>query len=253
MKQNIILLTSTIQPKANQPDLLLIDPQIRLQDYIRALKFYFEQLKKGVIQKVVFVDNSSYDLTELQKQFSHPDLEFISFYGLDYDESYHRGYGEFKLIDYAFSTSRFLNQVDEDSVVWKISGRYIVRNLACVVKAAPKSFDLYVTSRKYWVEMSVMAWSKKGYHSIIKGLYAHFVRSDTPPERVFAEMLRSKMPEGVKILFAFIWPPYLVARKGTDTSYYDGKYDGWWIQFKFLVKSCLSLLIWPYKNYVSNI
>lgn len=252
MKQNIILLTSTIQPKPNQPDLLLVDPQIRLQDYTRALKFYSEQLKNGVVQKIVFVDNSSYDLAELQKQFGHPDIEFISFYGLDYDESYHRGYGEFQLIDYAFLNSQVLSHLDDESVVWKISGRYIVKNLACVVNASPKSFDLYVTTRKRWVEMSVMAWRKKGYQNVIKGLCEHF-KGGFPPEIILADILKSKTPKDIKILFAFVWQPYLVARKGTDASYYDGKYDGWWIQFKFLVKSCLSLLIWPYKNYVSNI
>ena len=145
-----------------------------------------------------------------------------------------------------------MTQLNEKDAVWKVSGRYIVKNLACVVKASPKSFDLYLTTRKNWAEMSVMAWNKNGYQKIIKGLGENF-KSGFPPEITFAEILKNKAPKDVRVLFAFVWPPYLIARKGTDANYFDGKYESKWLQAKFFVKSCLMLLIWPYKNYVSKI
>src|SRR5271169_5201413 len=98
--KNTLLLTSTIKPNPNQPKLKLTNPEERLEDYRKALVFYTGALKEGIIDRIVFVDNSGFDLKCLSDDFPSSNIEWLSFFGLDYPTFYHRGYGEFKLIDY---------------------------------------------------------------------------------------------------------------------------------------------------------
>lgn len=243
MIENIVLLTSTIQPKLDQPQLVLSNPLERLEDYRKALIFYSSLLNENIIQKIIFVDNSSYDLKDLIAQFSNPAIEFISFYGLDYSSSYHRGYGEFKLIDYAFDHSTFIKNSRNEAVIWKVSGRYIVKNFKTVIKLAPRSFDLYLDTRKNWVEMSVMAWNSVGYQKVIKNVCEEF-KTGMAPELILAKKIKSAATGGAKIVNPFTWPTYLIARRGTDGKYFESRFT----PINFLIKALLLLMIWPLRR-----
>jgi hypothetical protein len=139
--KNILLLTSTIRPKANQPQLKLADPAERLKDYRKALEFYVRLVEAGTLDKIVYADNSGEDLRCLSSHFPADRIEWISNYDLDYDSSYHRGYGEFRLVDHAFSSSRTLASLAPEDRVWKVTGRYIVKNLSTVMALSPRRFD----------------------------------------------------------------------------------------------------------------
>ena len=64
-QSNILLLTATITPPAGVPLLQRANPQDRLQDYERALKFYL-QLLNGCIDSIVFAENYNSDVSVLR-------------------------------------------------------------------------------------------------------------------------------------------------------------------------------------------
>jgi hypothetical protein len=134
---NILIMTATITPKADVRSLGRKDPALRRKDYEDALWFY-GRLVGQCIDQIVFVENSESDLSSLKaiaEQLNIVDkIEFISFAGLDYPQMYGRGYGELFLLDHAMANSRFIRECDADTPIWKMTGRYIVLNLAKLIQ-----------------------------------------------------------------------------------------------------------------------
>jgi hypothetical protein len=220
--KNILLLTSTIRPKPDQPQLTLIDPEQRIADYSKALRFQARLLEQGVIDRIVYVDNSGFDLNALASRFPSSSIEWVSFYDLDYDASYHRGYGEFRLIDQAFRKSETLSSMTLEDRVWKVTGRYIVKNLRAVIALTPATFDLYCEVRGAWAEMGFMAWSRAGYELHIRDLWRCFATA-MAPELILAERLRTADSTVSEIVTDFFWPPFIVGRRGSDGSPFQGR------------------------------
>ena len=155
-------MTATITPLPGIPVLARTDPKARLQDYQEALAFY-SGLLGGCFDAIVFAENSNSDVSPLiaasSKRRHFDKLEFISFYGLDYEPKHGRGYGEFRLVDHAISTSKLLRS---DDVIWKVTGRYIVKNIERIVDLRPPDSDLYCHLRNYpyrLCELYLMAWN----------------------------------------------------------------------------------------------
>lgn len=221
--KNILLLTSTIRPKPNQPQLKLADPEERLADYARALEFQTRLLARGVIDRIVYADNSGYDLEPLRARFASPAIEWISFYDLNYDSSFHRGYGEFRLVDRAALDSAALGAMGDADRVWKVTGRYVVENLATVIAATPRSFDLCCEVRGGWAEMGFMAWSRRGYEQHVRGLWQRFATGKVP-ELILAERLRQADRSASGIVTSFFWPPFVVGRRGSDGTPFQGRF-----------------------------
>jgi hypothetical protein len=89
----------------------------------------------------VFVENCGFDLSPLADVVSvtraaHR-VEFVSFDGLDNPPRYGRGYGEFKLLDYASENSRTVAAADAGTMLWKVTGRYRVLNITRIIRSAP--------------------------------------------------------------------------------------------------------------------
>ena len=105
--------------------------------------------KKSFLNR--FFENSEADLSKLRqvaaKAGAQDRVEFLSFNGLDYPAKYGRGYGEFKLLDFAMNNSRILVSAKNSSILWKVTGRYRVLNIATMVRTAPSHFDLYCDTR----------------------------------------------------------------------------------------------------------
>jgi hypothetical protein len=220
--RNILLLTSTIAPKPDQPDLQLIDPAKRLEDYARSLQFQVELLTRRVVDQIIYVDNSGYNLSILKYRFPLGSIEWISNYDLDYDKSYHRGYGEFRLIDNAYRSSNALRSAADGDRVWKITGRYIVKNLKTVLALQPRRFDLYCDIKDNWADMAVIAWTKSGYEQYISGLWQHFATTRVP-ELIFAERLKAARTSASRIVTSWYWPPVIVGRRGSDGKPLQGR------------------------------
>ena len=181
--KNILLMTSCITPPANIKNLVRKDPLTRINDYLSALEYY-AAVSDAAIDKIVFIDNSNSDLTSLKNKAATLNkenlFEFVSFYGLDYPFEYGIGYGEMKLLDYAYNNSEAIINAGENDRIWKVTGRYIISNLVDFVRKTHFEFDIYCDLKKYpgpWMDMRFWAFSKKGYFDVLYGKY-HSLRED---------------------------------------------------------------------------
>lgn len=177
---NILLMTATITPD-NSPELARTDPALRLEDYRQALGFYIGQLgadgRRGVIDSIVFAENSDSDVSSLRalarERGAGEQVEFIANYGRHSFPGRDRSVGESALLDHAMAASRLIAAAGEEAVVWKITGRYRIRNLAAMVRTAPARFDLYCDLRNRpiaWLDLRFMAWTRAGYDRLLRGI-----------------------------------------------------------------------------------
>lgn len=173
---DILLMTATITPD-NSPELARTDPALRLDDYARALDFYINQLETNAIQAIVFVENSNSDISSLialtAARGVTDHVEFIANYGRHSYPGRDRSYGETRLLDHAMETSRLIADAGERGIIWKITGRYQVRNLARMVETAPRRFDLYCDVRNRpiaWLDLRFMAWTNSGYDRLLRDI-----------------------------------------------------------------------------------
>jgi hypothetical protein len=174
---NTLLLTATIRPLAGIPELQRTDPMERMKDYIHALKFYCD-IPENVLPRIVFIENSESDLSLLRDVASAANathrVEFLSFNGLNYPPSYGRGYGEFKLLDYAMDHSTTLSAADPETMLWKVTGRYRVLNIRRIIRSAPSNSELYCDTRTWpipWVDLRIFGCTLGGYERLLKGIY----------------------------------------------------------------------------------
>ena len=194
MPGHLLLLTATIRPPPGVPALRRIDPQQRLLDYGQALDFY-SSLIGSTFDSIVFTENSESDLGSLRRQVEKAGradrVEFLSFAGLDYPPRYGRGYGEFRIVEHAVENSRLLSAAGDDAIVWKCTGRYVVRNMASLVKSRPRC-DLYCHMRDYayrLCELYLLSWTRRGYDHAIKGVYPRLRNDVVPGEHTIEEKL----------------------------------------------------------------
>jgi hypothetical protein len=193
--RNILLLTATITPKLGIPNLKRVDPSIRLQDYKTALEFYLSTINR-CCAGIIFAENSNSDISTLRELVDRHGLiqqvEFISFDGLDYLSSYDRSYGEFKLIDYAMKHSNLIHsQQSVRTIVWKCTGRYIIKNLFEIIQHQPPFFDIYCNCRNYpkrWVDTYLIAWTPEAYKIAFNEVHHNVLR--IPPKAAAEEKLR---------------------------------------------------------------
>jgi hypothetical protein len=248
---NLLLLTATITPKSGVPNLRRTDPVVRLQDYQRALEFYLTQVNQ-CCDGIIFAENSNSDVSALKNLVEQRGLtqqvEFIVFDGLDYPPHYDRGYGEFKLLDYAMQQSQLIQQQKGKTVIWKITGRYIAQNLAQIIRAQPAKFDVYCNCRnypKYWVDTYFMAWTSEAYETCFRDVY-HRLKTNVPgiPQGIAAEeLLRSWLEQkfiraNAHIIRRFRVTPAVEGIRGADNKGYTT--DNLW---KFYFRNAISKLL----------
>lgn len=229
MLQNILLMTATITPPLGVPELSRVNPALRLKDYEKALEFYLPLLNL-CIDKIIFAENSNSNISSLQAIVDRYGLtqkvEFIVFYGLDYPPEYARAYGEFKLIDYAMANSQIIKNCSNRTIVWKVTGRYMIKNIPRIISRKPKDFDIYCNFRtvpKPWADMFLMAWSFHGYQSCLKGIYPKLRFSNDVsslhPEEVFIHLL-DQCASQVKLRQRINPAPVIDGIRGSDSQNY---------------------------------
>ena len=155
-------------------------------------------------------------------------VEFIVFDGLDHPPGYGRGYGEFKLVDYVMSHSRVIDAHRESAAVWKVTGRYLVRNLERIIRRAPSGFDVYCNCRnrpQRWADMFLVAWSSRGHRSVIRDCY-HGLNEEgarASAEVRFRELIDAA-PAALRVARRFTVTPLVEGVRGMDNqSYSRGK------------------------------
>lgn len=195
----------------------------------------------------MFCENSASDLTVLKNVVAEHGaqrfVEFISFFGNDFPPSNGRGYGEFKLIQYAMTHSRFIQEASPDqTAIWKITGRYIVSNLRKIIDGAPDDFDVYCNYRDYpkkgWMDLYLVAWTPNAWKTYLDEVYHELI--DTPDGLVVAEhMVRRRLEaRGFKGHCRFRSTPELIGVRGGDAKgYHSGKN-----RYKFMLRKTLSVV-----------
>ncbi|MAL48888.1 MULTISPECIES: hypothetical protein [unclassified Methylophaga] len=236
--RNILLLTATISPKTNQPSLIITDEKERLFQYSQALEYYIHAKASGDIDAIVFVDNSGYDVSDLRQKYGRDDVEIISFYGLDYPVEYHRGYGEMTLIVKAYEHSKLLQSVSKHGHVWKITGRYKIKNINSVIRFSDSNFDVLCKLNKGWMAMEIFSWSQKGFSELIRSLPEH-LKSRMPPEIIIPRLLIEK--KTTILVSKAIYPAYISGVRGSDGKSFIGRFG--------VIRHALAVLMfWPKKT-----
>jgi hypothetical protein len=135
----VLLLTATIEP-GRTVMVTRRDPLVRLGDYQHALRHW---LAGGAIRRIVFCENSSYDLSSLKDiaaGYENCDTEFISFSGNQSGATKGKGYPELEMIRHALDTSALLAGSE---IIIKCTGRLTVRNAAHLFRSMTKcDFDV---------------------------------------------------------------------------------------------------------------
>ena len=125
--KTVILLTACISP-GGMAYTALQDSNERKRLYVDATKFYIDSIN----YPIVFCNNSGENLS-----VDFPDcrerVEFLSFFGNDYDKQLGKGYGEYKIIEYALHNRKHLQDA---SRIIKITGRLKIFDLETQIRVA---------------------------------------------------------------------------------------------------------------------
>lgn len=196
--RNILLLTATVRPPPDARSLARCDPRLRLADYLSAFEFYLARLQDGAADGLVLCDNSGFDMAcfeTLARQRGLQDrVECLSYLGLDHPGRFGRGYGEFKLVDHAMSVSSLIASAGPRLAVWKVTGRYQVRNIRALIRSRPSHADLYCHAHNWprrYVDLYLMGWTRAGHAQIVRGMQDRLRQDGTPKsaERRFREVI----------------------------------------------------------------
>ncbi|WP_322042742.1 hypothetical protein [Paraburkholderia sp. J67] len=242
--QQILLLTATITPLNGINKLAYTDPAKRLRDYERALEHYLTLLRPN--EQIVFCENSGSDLGSLkdiaQRMNKQDQIEFLSFEGNDFPPHYGRGYGEFKIVDHVMNTSKMVREAHDDTVIWKITGRYIVENLHNVMDTRPRKSALYCNFRDYpqkgWMDLFLMAWTPASYRTYLASVYTKLIEEReggfVSAELLMREQLTERRFAGP---YRFKRTPRLVGVRGADGASYHNTRG----RRKYLVRRVMSI------------
>ncbi|MCQ2200468.1 MAG: hypothetical protein MJZ27_00110 [Bacteroidales bacterium] len=129
MKSRMVLfLTSCINPQGMSYTVLQ-DIDERLRQYKNALQWYLENTDF----RILFVENSNYDISPLFKEYiDNGRLEVLFFDGNNYDKSLGKGYGEALIIERGIRDSRI---IQPDSTIIKVTGRLIAHGINRIVSS----------------------------------------------------------------------------------------------------------------------
>jgi hypothetical protein len=239
---NILLITSTIAPAANTFLLKVTDSAERLQHYKRSLVFYARHLTDRIFDRLVFVDNSGYPLDDLFEIASRAKLaEFIEFvsYKADISPENSRYFLEINLLCFAMKTSTTIAD-NPKSLIWKISGRYIVSNIASIVSTSPRTADLRVNMRNYprrTLDFYLMGYRADSFNRHI-GRDIEDYRTIRNGEDILREKIEAGSFEGVEITPRFKHTPRLLGVRGFDGAQYGGLND----TLKYIVRASTNML-----------
>lgn len=124
------------------------DPLERFEDYRRALTRWVD---RDDFDKLIFVENSGYDISPLQvivdnSSLDSESVEFLSFDGQDFPRELGKGYGETLNFQHVLDNSKILS--DDDMFV-RSNGRYYVENMHVFFEALQPPTDILIELRQY--------------------------------------------------------------------------------------------------------
>ena len=222
---NIAFITSTINPN---PDVFLlkrVSVQERLNDYETAFRFYCGMLNNGTFDSIVYVDNSNYTLSSLERiaaelQVSDK-VEFISYLSTDSPNN-SRYYLEINLIKHGINASHKISEA-ENPMIWKITGRYLIQNVPKIIGELKQNVDLYINfrNRPYKVvDFYLVGFSKSGFKEII-GKDTQKYEGTIDGERIFRDEIENQAFKNCNIVTRFRHIPRVMGIRGYDNKSYN--------------------------------
>jgi hypothetical protein len=177
-KPVVLIMTATIRPPINTPDLVRLDPKIRTLDYSEALKYYLN-IGSDYIDRIIFADNSDSDLGDIkgvEKSIKHgKTVEFISFpSGNKYPPEYGKGYGEMMMLNYVLDNAKIITRSD---IFWKATGRLILMNIESLIKSAPHPYAIYCDLHNSFKILSLDYFFDPRFYSFTMDGYNNYLRS----------------------------------------------------------------------------
>lgn len=243
--KNVALITSTIAPQSNAFALKHNDPNRRLEDYIKSLIFYIEVLKKGTFDKVIYIDNSGFDLSKLEDMVDEhgvkSSFEFISYTSNIDPQDKNRLFLELNLIKYGIENSSFI-QNNNDINIWKITGRYIVKNIEKIVEGTSNiTDDLIINHRNYPYKVLDLYLVRFNPHVCESFLFPNIDLFDSKEdgEVTLRNIMDTDPPANISIVKRFPCVPLLNGTRGFDGAEYGQGKD----LVKYYVRSIMDRLL----------
>lgn len=136
---------------------------LRLQDYKRTIEFYLA----AVDLPLFFLENSDFDLESDPdfKAYSDTNRFFIQRYQPHVDATKGKGFQEFYMLDQFFAAP------SEYRLTTKVSGRYIVRNIAKLLKHSDQGIQIDLHRKPGVAITGFFVVSDDFYRNHISGLY----------------------------------------------------------------------------------
>ena len=133
LRQNIVVLTATIDPSVGKVHVALSNKVLRLTQYLDNIR---RLILESDFTHIIFCENSNYhhdysDLTALAQNYGKK-LEILSFMGSnDIIMVKGKGYGEGEILNYAVNNSMFLQE--NCTTFYKLTGRIYVENVNTIL------------------------------------------------------------------------------------------------------------------------
>jgi len=165
-----------------------------LHYYIR--EFFIRKQKNKYIDtvKLVFSDNSGWDLTQLKNDLTdsyslevvEKNIEFISLAPELFDISKGKGYNELLMINLAVASSKFIKNSD---AFFKVTGRYPIYNLGYFHKTAlnafNRQFDFYCDVKDHNLyKLLGLNWNSHSFEARLWAAKTDFYKRYIAPEYV---------------------------------------------------------------------
>jgi hypothetical protein len=204
IKPNVILMSATITPSKDMPGSTRMDPAIRMNDYIEALRYY-----EGVAPEVVD---------------RYKNVEFISV-SSDYPPSRGKGYGEFRMFDEGLLASE---SIKADDHIWKVTGRLKILNIKQLICSAPSDYEVYCDLRdvpligeslggNLWMELRTFAFRRDAYDRYFRG---EFSKSFVLEKKFFQTMKEELKKRNKQIIPRFRVQPIIDGYSGYSNANY---------------------------------
>lgn len=221
----VLFMTGTVAPPADTPLLARQDASARIEDYRQALDFYLDVLARGGVDRLVFVENSGHGMAPFagmaEARGLGPRAELLSYAAPPVGPEGSRLEAEFRLLLHGLAAARTFREV-EGATIWKVTGRYIVRNIEAIMAGAPPGCDAHFHCRDYpapYVDFALAGYAQDRAAEIL-GLLA-----DGPMGTEYMRWVRAELDHGALARFRISRRhariPRLSGRRGVDGASWD--------------------------------
>lgn len=239
--RNALLLTATITPHSQMPSLMVQDSEVRFKQYCEAFEALVQSGAATFFNKIVICENSGFPMERFDHIFRDVDIKVI-YASVPKDSSngaFGRGFSEMTLIDRALA--EYGSEISDDDLLWKLTGRYQIRNLQQVIGDRFRTADMVVNMRRYpkkWADLYLFAFNKRAWNKLalrLGELKTPEIVAETIMYRFFEDM--SSLPD-FEFRDRFNAEPHVVGIRGWDQRQYDSGRQ----KFKRYLRQCLRVV-----------